>query len=506
MTTTRALVFTIVLLPSLHQFAELLPSPRQLAAVCALMNVAGNDLKAAAAIRDADGLQPLVHFVQSDDPRLHVAAATALIGCALNETNKSLLRDLGAIEALLRLCSAGMHRDAHAAAVAGLANLMQNEDDSIVRLRLQGGLKKLQSLLYSGDLNIQGKTAETLFHCSPNADTRTAMRLADCLRPLVALLSSPSAAARLAAGGALMQATQTTRTNQVKCRELGAIAPLLRLLEPPEEGPPDIECQRRAVWCLSNIVCEAAAAKQLRQTPSGLRPLVALLDGGGKPPLPGLQRPAVACLFNSTANDSGAPDAIIGCGGIKPLVTALRYAEQGTEQETVASSAGVLLNCAVQPGFAATLLETEPDCISRLLTCLVPSGHVMQNSNACGALQNISADSAEAATAMLEQGAMGKLLEILATAADEPILSCHAGGAIANMLFSEEVRSGVRNGVDNTQQSAVSRSAGEWSAAVRVSGSRLCYYVDTVPEEEKARGEYWLVLWLVLGTRAVKCQ
>ena len=199
-----------------------------------------------------------------------------------------------------------------------------------------------------------------------------------------------------------MQVTQGTRTNQVKARELGAIAPLLRLLEPPDEGPPDIECQRRAVWCLSNIVCEPAAAKQLRQTPSGLRPLVELLSGSEEhPPLPGLQRPAVACLFNATANDMGAPDAIVGCGGLEPLVRALRYAESGAEEETVASSAGVLLNCAMQAGFGKTLMAAKPEVVERLLECVKPGGHVMQNSNACGALQNVSADAHDAAERML---------------------------------------------------------------------------------------------------------
>ena len=87
---------------------------------------------------DARALRPptsLAQYLGSDDRRLHVAAATALINCALNETNKTLLRELGAIEALLRLCSANMHRDAHAASVACLANLMQNEDEARVRLR-----------------------------------------------------------------------------------------------------------------------------------------------------------------------------------------------------------------------------------------------------------------------------------------------------------------------------------------------------------------------------------
>ena len=254
----------------------------QLAAICALVNIAHSDPKAAAAIRDCDGLKPLVAFLVSANVAIQIAAANTLLGCSRNEANKTVLRELGAIEQLLKMLPFTNPRDAQAAAVATLAYLTLNEDDSRVLVRLQGGLKKLQALLYANDPLLQAHAAEVFAHCAPNQECRIAMRLADCLAPLVALVSSPHAARRIAAAGALMQATQATRTNQIKCRELGAIAPLLRLLEPPEEGPADRECQRRGVWTLSNIACEPTAAKQLRQSPSGFTPLI-LLIGEGRP-------------------------------------------------------------------------------------------------------------------------------------------------------------------------------------------------------------------------------
>ena len=233
----------------------------QLAAISAIMNVAHSDPKAAAAIRDADGLKPLVSFLTASNPQVQIAACTALLGCSKNEANKTMIRELGAIELLLKMLPFTNQRDSQAAAVACLAYLTLNEDDARILVRLQGGMKKLQALLYANDPLLQSHAAEVFAHCAPNKDSRIAMRLADCLSPLVGLLSSPHSAARVAAAGALMQGTQATRTNQVKCRELGAIAPLLRLLEPPEEGPPDIEQQRRGVWTLSNIACEPTAAK-----------------------------------------------------------------------------------------------------------------------------------------------------------------------------------------------------------------------------------------------------
>ena len=299
----------------------------QLASISAVMNVAHSDPKAAAAIRDAEGLKPLVAFLTSANVQIQIASCTAILGCSKNEANKSILRELGAIDLLLKMLPFTNARDAQAAAVATLACLTLNEDEARVLLRLQGGMKKLQALLYANDPLLQAHAAQVFAHCAPNKDSRIAIRLADCLAPLVGLLSSPHAAARLSSAGALMQSTQATRTNQVKCRELGSIAPLLRLLEPPEEGPPDREAQRRGVWTLSNIACEPTAAKQLRQSPSGFSPLIILIAGGD----PILQRPAAACLFNASANDLGAPTAIEQTGGLPALSDALLYAKTNGE-------------------------------------------------------------------------------------------------------------------------------------------------------------------------------
>ena len=52
-------------------------------------------------------------------------------------------------------------RDAQAAAVSCLAYLTLNEDDARVLLRLQGGLKKLQALLYANDPMLQASPSLT---------------------------------------------------------------------------------------------------------------------------------------------------------------------------------------------------------------------------------------------------------------------------------------------------------------------------------------------------------
>ena len=413
----------------------------QLAAVSAIMNVANSDPKAAAAIRDAEGLKPLVAFLGSSSEAIQIAAATAILGCSRNEANKSILRELGAIEALLKMLPETCARDAQAAAVASLKYLTLNEDDARVLLRLHGGMKRLQALLYNNDPLLQAHASEVLAHCAPNRESRIALRLNDCLAPLIGLLSSPHGATRLAAAGALMQGTSGARTNQVKCRELGAIAPLLRCLEPPEEGPPDRELQRAGVWTLSNIACEASAAKQLRQSPSGFAPLILLIADGD----PILQRPAAACLFNASANDLGAPSAIDKEEGLRALSDALAYASGDEHHEIVASAAGVLLNCAAQRGMADTLVAKQPEAVGRLFDCIHPDGgdeRVPQVGNAIGALMNVFAESAAAVAQVLaDSGGMARLFSAIPNMKDEAAVCCHVAGALANLCVGEEGRS-----------------------------------------------------------------
>ena len=131
----------------------------QLAAVCALMNVAHSDPKAAAAIRDSDGLKPLVTFLTCANVEIQIASANTLLGCSRNEANKTGIRELGGIEQLLKMLPNTNPRDAQAAAVATLAYLTLNEDDARVLVRLQGGLKKLQALLYANDPILQASGA-----------------------------------------------------------------------------------------------------------------------------------------------------------------------------------------------------------------------------------------------------------------------------------------------------------------------------------------------------------
>ena len=420
----------------------------QLAAICAARSLAHSDPKAAAAIRDADGFKPLLSFLASKNTDIQVSACQCVLGCSRNEANKTILREMGAITLLLKMLPASTNgRDAQAAAVHTLAYLTLNEDEARVLLRLQGGMEKLQKLLRAPDPLIQAHAAEVIAHCAPNKESRIALRLSDGLCPLVELLSSPHVATRNAAARALMQGTQVTRTNQVKCRELGAISPLLKLLEPPEEGEPDTEAQRCSLWTLSNVCCELTAARQLRQSPSGFAPLIIAIDSGDAL----LQRPAAACLFNVTTSDLGAPIAIENTGGLPALSKVLLYAEGSDGKpapwdedntwlvELIASAGGILLNCAAKRSMAAIVASAQPELLSRLLVCVHAEGFVPAVGNAAGAIMNLCAGSEACVAELLATPSkVDALFEVLPAMRDEWPVQCHIAGIAANLCVGGE--------------------------------------------------------------------
>ena len=64
-----------------------------------------------------------------------------------------------------------------------------------------------------------------------------------------------------------MYATQNEATNQLKCRELGAIVPLLSLLEAPN-GAARSRVLRRAAWALERRLRPAGVARLWPRPPA----------------------------------------------------------------------------------------------------------------------------------------------------------------------------------------------------------------------------------------------
>jgi len=418
----------------------------QTAAVACLVNISRADQKAAAATREAEGLAPLVAFLSHSSEELRVAAAFCVEGVARNESNKALLREAGAIEALLRMLSHTCSAEEQTAAVGACVNLVENEEEAATLFRLQGGIKRLRPILAMADVLRPALAAAVLSHCAAtNSETKVAMRVCDVLRPLVELLSSQTRAARLNAAGALIHATNGEPTNQIKVRECGAVMPLTSLLEEEAAAADggEVQMQSRAAWCLANLAGDPVAACQLGTCRAGYEPLIKLLGGANV----NLQRPAAACLLNASINDAAAGAGLVQAGALGALVDCLAYAAEDAHPDVVAWAAGALLNISFAPSGLCfdRVGEGGAKLLSALLACLstAPGADALQNANAAGAIGNLAAHSEACRRALVGKGAVRLLLELLGAARDEPAVARHAAGALASLLTIEEGRAAL---------------------------------------------------------------
>ena len=107
----------------------------------------------------------------------------------------------------------------------------------------------------------------------------------------------------------------------------------------------------------------------------------------------------------------------------------------------MAWGAGAVLNTSFELGaaFGSVLVEQHPDAPAALLDCLAPGGSPLQNSNAAGALMNLTASSALVTADVLQRQGVARLTALLAAAKTaeqegDSVAACHAAGALANLL------------------------------------------------------------------------
>ena len=117
-------------------------------------------------------------------------------------------------------------------------------------------------------------------------------------------------------------------------------------------------------------------------------------------------------------------------------------ASTAEHEEIVASSAGVLLNCAARRGMANTIMAAYSETIlDRLFQCVSINGYVPQVGNAVGAVMNISAESEMAVTQLLSEREKTDLLfAVLPAMRDEANVMCHIAGTVANLCIGEDGR------------------------------------------------------------------
>ena len=181
------------------------------------------------AIREAQGIAPLIALLQ--DPNNRRNAAAALENLAINETNRDAIREAQGIAPLIMLLQDPNNRRLAAAA---LQSLSINEINRNV-IREVHGIAPLVVLLQDSFNAMRQHAAAILWNLALNATNKDAIRAAQGIAPLVALLKDLDEVARQYAAGALRNLAYNDLINQATMIDCGAV-PLLSALASTDEN------------------------------------------------------------------------------------------------------------------------------------------------------------------------------------------------------------------------------------------------------------------------------
>lgn len=231
-------------------------------ALTVLRNTAARSHASRDAIRDAQGLLPMVVLLGAGPEReVTCLAAGALRNLARNhEGNRTAIREAGAVAPLIWLLDAGPQREVTAHACAALTNLAYHNSGTCELMRTAGG--------------------------------------GGCIKPLVRLLLASEPCSDLAkfAAGAIANITWDNDGNCAALCDAGAVPPLIRIIKTPEAK----EAAMFAVDALRNLARDEAARAAIR-------------EGGGIDPVryPASPSSAVQCSRNSPAGPLTARDCAV---------------------------------------------------------------------------------------------------------------------------------------------------------------------------------------------------
>ena len=198
-----------------------------------LWNLALND-ENKVLIAQAGAIAPLVTLVQSGTDRQKESAAWALRNLALNDENQVLIAQAGAIAPLVTLVQSGTDGQKEYAA-GTLWNLAWNNAEHQVLIAQAGSIAPLVTLVQSGTDGQKEQAAGTLWSLAVNDENQVLIAQAGAIAPLVALVQSGTDGQKEQAAGTLWFLAGNAE-NKVLIAQAGAIAPLVTLVQSGTAG------------------------------------------------------------------------------------------------------------------------------------------------------------------------------------------------------------------------------------------------------------------------------
>jgi hypothetical protein len=182
-------------------------------------------------VREADGIVPLVHLLESLEPKVQRAVAGTLRTLAFkNEENKNLIVELHALPLLVNMLRSD-DSSIHYEAIGVVGNLVHSSQHIKVKVLDEGALQPVIDLLSSPCPDSQREAALLLGQfATVEADYKCKIIQRGAAPPLIAMLGSPDAQLREMAAFALGRLAQNP-DNQAGIVAMGGLKPLLNLLD-----------------------------------------------------------------------------------------------------------------------------------------------------------------------------------------------------------------------------------------------------------------------------------
>ncbi|HVT63239.1 MAG TPA: HEAT repeat domain-containing protein, partial [Legionellaceae bacterium] len=359
-----------------------------------LWNLAYNNEINQNAIREANGITPLVLLLSDKDSEIRRKATGALWNLADNDRNRHAIHEANGIVPLVRLLS---DSDSAIYAAGTLENLAFNNELNQNAIREANGIVLLVSLLSNSYIDTKKQATRTLLSLSYNETNKNSIREANGIEPLICLLSNSDSAIRQDVASTLKNLALNNELNQHTIREKNGISLLVSLL-----SDSDSVVHPEAAEALWNLALNNQSNKNAIREADGIKSLISLLPNSDL----NTKKQATGALLSLSYNELNQ-NAIREANGIAPLVRLLSDSDSVIRQHAAETLENLACNNEINQNAIREANGIEP------LICLLSNSDSVIRQHAAETLKNLACNNEINQNAIREANGITPLVRLL---------------------------------------------------------------------------------------------
>lgn len=365
----------------------------------ALASIVMHDASLQAHLAELGVIRPLVDMLKSIDAECNLQAARALAYLVEDHPPNQLAVSLtGALDHLLQLLatgSSGCKREA-AHAVATLTHHSMPNQLAVVR---GAGVPTLVELLDGDDAEARRYAVRTFANLASSNEVPVIDARRAAIAPLISIISTGDNKCREQAARALANLACSTSEQELIAKVKG-IPPLVELVRSGS-----CLAQEQAARALANLSCKDANLHPILEN-GGIQALVDLLGS----PSGACKKQAAGALANLACNNSENCSAVVNAGGVPDLVALLSSENEACREQAVRAVGNLACSHENQKALLAE------GCAKKLISMLKWSeDKIGCKQRVVRALANMAADNEENQIAIIQDGAVEALIQLLSS-------------------------------------------------------------------------------------------